>query len=276
MIFINSSYSNYYPMKKIILSVVALMCVASFGFAQIKPEAGSVGFGFRLNGIANTAFSNWGRTGLSGMTMADPLGILPGGGSVDALVPQEMFFGRYYLSSDLALRVGLGINSISAKGNTVDSVGTAITTTDSKMSAFSFGLNVGVEKHFASAAEKLDPYAGAQIGFSSLGAIKMETNSNTNSDPATSSTNVIEMAGGSAFGIDLLAGFNYFFTDNFSLGAEFSWGYGSASVGGDYTQNTSATAGATTVTGEVRGTAKSGMSGFRVGSTTGVNASIFF
>ena len=252
------------------------MCFASFGFSQLKPEAGSIGLGFRINGIANTAFSNWGNTGLSGMTMSDPLGILPGGGSVDALVPQEMFFGRYYLSSDMALRVGLGINSISTKGNTVDSVGTAITTTDTKMSAFSFGLNVGVEKHFASAAEKLDPYMGVQVGFSSLGAIKMETNSNTNSDPAVSSTDVIEMAGGSAFGLDLIAGFNYFFTDNFSLGAEFSWGYGTASLGGDYTQNTSNTAGATTVNSEVRGTAKVSAGGLRVGSTTGVNASIFF
>lgn len=265
-------------MKKIILSVIAFMCVASFGFAQLKPEAGSVGFGFRINGIANTAFSNWGRTGLSGQTIGDPLGVMGGATTVDALVPQEMFFGRYYIASDLALRVGLGINSVSQKGSSIDSVpGTKfVTEADMKMSAFSFGLNVGVEKHFASAAEKLDPYAGLQVGFSSLGAIKYEMNSSTNSDPVVSSNDVIQMAGGSAFGLDLLAGFNYFFTDNFALGAEFSWGYHSANVGGEYTQNSTNTVGTTSTSTETRGTAKSGSSGLRVGSTAGVNASIFF
>jgi hypothetical protein len=265
-------------MKKIILSAIAVIGLASFANAQLKPEAGSKGFGFRINGIANTAFSNWGRTGLSGQTINDPLGVLAPGTTVDDLVPQEMFFGRYYISSDLALRVGLGINSISMKSNTVDSVAgaTAITTTDSKTSAFSFGLNVGVEKHFASAAEKLDPYAGAQLGFSSLGSIKNETSSNTNTDPAVSSTSTTTWAGGSAFGFDLLGGFNFFFTDNFALGAEFSWGFHSANIGGDYTMDASSTVGSTTVNTQAKGSAKTGTSGFRVGSTAGVNASVFF
>jgi hypothetical protein len=263
-------------MKKVALILLAVSCF-TFGKAQLKPEAGSVGLGFRVTGLASVAFSNFQSTGLSGATLPDVDGMISAGGlDVSSMIPQEMLFGRYYLASDLALRVGLGINSMSAKGEGVDSVGTAIDTYDMKMSGFSFGLSVGVEKHFASAASRLDPYAGAQINFASIGSITYEENHSVNSDPAFSSADTYEIAGGSNFGIVLLGGFNYFFSDNFAIGAEMGWGFSSTSVGGDWTSSESATSAGTTTTTNRTGNAKTSTGGFGVGSTAGVNASIFW
>ena len=93
--------------------------------------------------------------------------------------------------------------------------------------------------------------------------------------PFSSTTNN-KIAGGSHFGLDLLAGFNFFFTDNFALGGEFSWGFHSTKMGGDYTTETSVTSAGTTVTTKGAGNSTVSSAGLRVGSTAGVNASIFF
>ena len=264
-------------MKKVALAMIAAACAFTTANAQLKPEAGSVGLGFKVSGLANVAFNNWGNTGLDGMVLPDPDGnISLTGFDIGAMVPQQMMFGRYYLSSDLALRVGLGINSMSSKMSAVDSSGAFITTTEDNWSAFSLGIGAGVEKHFASAASRLDPYAGAMINYSMIGGITREMTSNTNSDPATSMTATYDISGGSAFGIDLIGGFNYFFSDNFAVGAEMSWGYGSGSVGGEWNSTEVVTNGGTSATVNRTGEEKWSGGGFRVGSTAGVNASIFW
>lgn len=263
-------------MKKFAFALIAVLGLSTAAQAQLKPEAGSMGFGFRINGIANTALTNWTNTGLAGESIVDPLGLLGAPTAVTDLVPQEMFFGRYYISSDLAIRVGLGINSLSFKTEDTDTVVATPTTSDTKTSAFSFGINAGVEKHFASAAAKLDPYAGAQISFASLGAVKQEANTEVGGTSPITINQVNSLSGGSSFGIDLLGGFNFFFTDNFALGAEFGWGFHSTKMGGEYTTETSVTNAGTTVTTSGEGTSTVSHSGFRVGSTAGVNASIFW
>jgi hypothetical protein len=264
-------------MKKVALAMIAAACAFTSANAQLKPEAGSIGLGFKVSGLANVAFNNWSNTGLDGAVLPDPDGNISATGfDVAAMVPQQMMFGRYYLSSDLALRVGLGINSMSAKGSGVDSVGANLMTWEDNWSAFSLGIGAGVEKHFASAASRLDPYAGAMISYSMIGGITRDFTSNINTDPAVDVANTYEISGGSAFGIDLLAGFNYFFSDNFAVGAEMSWGYGSGSVGGDWNSTEVTTVGGTATTVNRTGNEKWSGGGFRVGSTAGVNASIFW
>jgi hypothetical protein len=267
---------KFTAMKKIVLAIFLAAGLTTAAQAQLKPEAGSVGFGFRINGIANTALSNWTNTGLGGETIVDPLGLLGPATSVNALVPQDMFFGRYYISSGLAVRVGLGINSMSMKTSSLDTVVATPTSVDTKSSVFSFGLNAGIEKHFASAASKLDPYAGAQISFASIGAVTQTQDVAVGGTAPFSSKVENKVAGGSHFGLDLLAGFNYFFSDNFALGAEFSWGYHTTKMGGDYSTTSSTTNAGVTVTTSGAGTATVSNGGLRVGSTAGVNASIFF
>jgi hypothetical protein len=263
-------------MKKIAFAFIAALSLTTAAQAQLKPEAGSIGFGFRINGIANTAFTNWTSTGLAGQDIVDPLGLLGAPTSVTDLVPQEMFFGRYYIASDLAIRVGLGINSASMTSEDTDTVVATPTVSTSKTSAFSFGITAGVEKHFASAADKLDPYAGAQLSFASLGGVNQESTTEVGGTSPVTVNQVNELPGGSSFGFDLLGGFNFFFTDNFALGAEFSWGFHSTKMGGDYTTETSVTNAGTTVITTGSGNSTVGQSGFRVGSTAGVNASVFF
>jgi hypothetical protein len=265
-------------MKKITITMIAAFGLFTATQAQMKPEAGSMSLGFHVTGLANVSFGNWSSSGLNGL-VSDPYGILPGNTTLDALVPQNMLFGRYYLSSDLALRVSLGINSMTMNDHEIDSLFTGITTFDSKTSAFSFGLGAGIEKHFATSASRLDPYAGAMLGFASLGSIQNEVQSDY-TDPVdslstTSRTNVV-YKGGSAFNFDLIGGFNYFFSDNIAIGAEVMWGFGMASVGGEQTFENETNAGGanSTVTDVKNFQTKS--SGFRVGATSGVNFSIFW
>ena len=260
--------------------MITVIGAFQIGNAQLKPEAGAMGLGFRITGIASTMFGNFMETDIRNLDFDDRLGSgLLNGSDVEDLIPQEMFFGRYYIASDLAVRFGLGINSTSQKIADVDSLPgiTDIVNTDQQLSAFSFGISAGVEKHFASAAGKIDPYAGAQINLAMLGKIKqdMTIDQTGTVNPNTVQT-VREWTGGSSFGIDLLAGFNFFFTDNFALGAEMSWGFGSSSIGGDYVEDITVTTPTITTTTQRKGSNKASSSGFRVGSTAGVNASIFW
>ncbi len=270
------------------LVIFSMMVFLGNSYSQMKPEAGTIGFSFDVTGLAAVTFNNFGASAISGQPIADPgtTGLLPA--TVDALVPQSMLFGRYYISSSMAIRAGLGINSMNTKTNDVDSTGNPgqIMTTDMSMGAFSFGLNAGIEKHFATSAAKLDPYAGAQISFAMLGKINAESVANTSDQTTTPvvfgdvTTVTHEWDGGTGFGLDLIAGFNYFFSDFFALGAETSWGFGSAGVGGAWTMNTHVDLNDPAVTDPVdvsdRAEFKVSTSGFRVAATGGIYASIFF
>lgn len=262
--------------------MVALFCVINVSKAQMKPEAGDMSLGFKVTGLAGVSFLNWSQTGLGGQVINDPLGILPPGTTVSTLIPQNTLFGRYYLSSDLALRVSLGINSVSESSTSVDSVfipERGIETIDSKMSGFSWSLGAGIEKHFATSASRLDPYAGAHFNIAMLGNLKMETNTDDSFVTAANNFSVTDnvvWSGGSAWNFDLIGGFNYFFSDNIAIGAEVSWGYMGMGIGGEYTEDVSVTVGGTTTTTKTIGESKTSASGFRVGSTSGVNFSIFW
>lgn len=250
--------------------------------AQMKPEAGDMGLGFKVTGLANVSFLNWGTGGLQGAVINDPLGVLPPGTTVGSLIPQNMLFGRYYLSSNLALRAGLGINSMSGNTHEVDSIfvpEAGINTTDTKMSGFSWGLAVGIENHFATSASRLDPYAGAQFTINMLGSIKSESTSEDTYPTAANNVTTVNNTswkGGSAWNFDLIGGFNYFFNDYVAIGGEVTWGFMGMGVGGEYTSTTDVTIGGTTTSSTTTGEAKTSNSGFRVGATSGVNFSIFW
>lgn len=262
--------------------MVAALCMVTVSKAQMKPEAGTMGLGFHVNGLANVAFGNWGTTGLSGAVIDDPLGIFAPGTTVDQLVPQNVLFGRYYLSSNMALRVSLGINSLSSKSHSVDSVfipEAGINTTDDNTSAFSFGIGAGIENHFATSASRLDPYVGAEFSIGMLGGINNEMTSDNVYPTASNNQTVVtttDWKGGMSYMINLLGGFNYFFSDNVAIGAEVGWGFGGLSMGGTYTQVTDVTVSGVTTTTQTTGEAKVSASGFRVNSTGGVNFSIFW
>lgn len=52
-----------------LLLIVLFTCI--FSFAQLKPEAGSFGLGFRLNGILDIGFSKQDKTELNDVMIMD-------------------------------------------------------------------------------------------------------------------------------------------------------------------------------------------------------------
>lgn len=257
----------------------------------LKPEQGTIGIGFDISGLASVAFSNWNDSG-NGLSSA-MLALPTSGPTINAMyvsdiVPQQMLFGRYYLSQDVALRLGLGINSTNRTVSETVFAGPDTfqteTVSETTLKAFSFGVGVGIEKHFMTEAKRLDPYGGLHFTFASLGKINMTSSTDVNQpDTLIDSFTKYEanLAGGTAFGVNLLAGFNYFFSDNFSLGAEVGWGFQSVNMGGDWDETSTVEYSGPNAPDDPdpvtnNGTYTSKNSGFGVGATAGVNASIFW
>ncbi len=129
---------------------------------------------------------------------------------------------KYYLADEMALRVGLGFGTSSS--------GDADPTKFSggKTSKTAFGINAGIEMH-TRAVYSTSPYFGAQINFAS--------GSYTNTSTVGSSTTEVK-GSGTAFGLSVLAGFDWYFTHAIAIGGEYTLGFG--------TSSSSATRGGTT------------------------------
>lgn len=124
---------------------------------------------------------------------------------------------RTFLQEDLAFRMGLGINfnsELSHPFNSNENI--------ERNNAFSFRLSPGVEKHFGSG--KFSPYLGTALtlgwktsgGKYTVGNTRITTHNiwTDGSNPA-----YFEL------GLSGLAGCDYYVTDNFYLGFEFSPGF---------------------------------------------------
>lgn len=241
-------------------------------------------------------------------------GLLGGGGAAPSTGNQwrndafgnAQIFGRYYLSDDLAVRVGLGLNSNSSTsinkdsatwgetlpdsdGNPV-SVGSdsaSFTETEANSSQFNFSIAPGIEKHF-STNSNVDPYVGLQIPLAFLGATSTDSTItregyNTGSDNQVNYeySSDSESPGGFGWGVQGIVGFNYFLSDKIALGAEYTLGFMNTSTGGEATGDWEAN-------GSIGGTShsdsgsdwnhetESSEGGIQTMSRGGINVSIFF
>jgi hypothetical protein len=106
---------------------------------------------------------------------------------------------------------------------------------ETEVSQFGFTIGLGVEKHISTKSKTIDPYIGAGIYFSSLGAQTSTATSNTRyfNGTYTNTTNEIVADGGSAFGIQINTGFFWYFAQNIALGGELSLGWASGTTGGE-------------------------------------------
>lgn len=148
--------------------------------------------------------------------------------------------GRYFIETQLALRLGFNVNTLDSNLNIGNPYGPQASYNLDKRSSTSFGLNVGIEKHFKG-TKRLSPYIGADVFWGTKSA-NQET-SNTSSSVSvkngwievlyyqtttppyyTTVTRVIEEAY-SRFGIMAVAGFDFYMSKNFFLGYEFNLGY---------------------------------------------------
>lgn len=129
---------------------------------------------------------------------------------------------RYFIMDDLAARVSLSINNESTKDyyyelpDNAGGEGTEINKTSLTM------ISLGAEKHFAG-TEKLSPYVGADLVFG-MGntSAKWDKFDGTgyNADFTAAAKAPISM-----FGINLVAGTDYYFAENFYVGLELGLGF---------------------------------------------------
>jgi outer membrane protein W len=251
-------------MKKVLVFSFACLLAASAAVAQIKPVTGDWGLGFKLDGINSTSITHWNGNG-------------------------TQLFGRYYFTDKVAMRLGFGINTYNSKSEMTEDVKDANqvivgqNTQDIKTTQFGFGIMPGVEYHMGSAASKLDPYVGAEIMVNSLGKMKSDTTITQTDNSINYSFNqntTTEMKGSFTFGINAIVGFNYFFSDNFAIGAEYKWGFNSTTSGGDY--STTGTT-STTISGNSSntvinntGSMKNSAGNLNVAGMGGLNLNVYF
>ena len=226
-------------MKKVILSA-ALVALTGLTYAQ-KPTAGDV------TGEVELRFQT-------------------GGDYVHVLSPN--LNARYFLQDDLALRLSLGVNTSSTSNDFTENADGTGGSGTYETSSSNFGIGVGIEKHFAG-TERLSPYIGAGINFSTGSSSQTGTNSDGTMYMASYSKKV-DGPSSSSFGIGVNAGADYYFVNNIYLGIEVGLGFSTGSLGKSTTTETS---GGVTVTSISQGGSNSGIS---VGPNTGLRLGLIF
>jgi len=145
---------------------------------------------------------------------------------------------RMFNSESSAIRVGFNLSGdkktdVSFQpGEEVAPNGSIVSTPElyTTNSTFGFSLRPGYEKHFAG-TDRLSPYVGAEFLFAMTSTTETEEHHSGNSDatlddPANWSTWTTERNDGTiTFGLNALAGADYYFADNFYLGVEIGLGF---------------------------------------------------
>ncbi len=212
-------------MKKIVVTFSLILCGA-LTFAQqdsvntIKGQEGDWGISFNISGIINNIK-------------------LENDKDVNG---NYLISARKYLKDDVALRLGLSINSMSSKWNQEDSItissgNRALQVIDSTQKRFDFSVFAGYEKHLKGTL-RLDPYIGAGMMIGRIGNTKIDVNTDVTDVTGTDKTqHILQYDGGFAFGLGGFAGFNYFVAQKLSLGAEFGLMYNYSKTGGDWSES---------------------------------------
>jgi len=200
-------------MKKSLLLLV-LVAATTLVMAQ-KPVAGSKGFSAGLQGITGQTF----------------------GSSAAGTV---LF--KYYVQESLVLRAGLNfssINTLEVEDTTDFYGGDSFTQTTMTSKGSEWALELGLEKTLGT-SEKLEPYIGGFIYTGGVGGGQSENHWEVLKADPNNTTLVVgdytnSLSTGSktsTFGVVGVVGFNYFFTENLSIGAEYGYGWHTKSTKG--------------------------------------------
>lgn len=184
---------------------------------------------------------------------------------------------KHFLKDDLALRFGIGIKTVSDKFTSADSVGTILVEVDSTYKRNDIFFSAGIEKHLGK-SKRLDPYLGAEFSFGFIGRAKADATTKQSDVSGTSTLQrIMQQDGGSAVSLNMLAGFNYFFSDKLSLGAETALGYSYLTTGGNYSISIVDTPVSGTGNSSFnRGIAKQTSTGLKVYSSAALILSFYF
>ena len=190
-------------MKKVLLTVAAVM---TFGLMNAQEET------------STSAYKP-----VKG-TIATEVGLVGGLNNTDFDLnsnPTSAVKFRYFFKDDMALRLGLGINS--DKNEMIDNSDLLNTKTLINKNSSNL-VNIGIEKHFAG-AERLSTYAGADllIGFNGASAEYTENGYSLEVDGANLD-NTLAVDGSNRattdFGFRLFTGADYYITKKVFLGVE--------------------------------------------------------
>jgi hypothetical protein len=153
---------------------------------------------------------------------------------------------RMFNSETSAIRVGFDIGGdtdtrVRKQGYTIGTGTTAVDLSElySTAKSFNFAIRPGYEKHFAG-TDRLSPYVGAELLFSMQSSSYEEEyrSGNTEDVQGATTSNTVANAknwqtwsltrseGSTTFGLNALAGVDFYFADNFYMGAEISLGFG--------------------------------------------------
>jgi hypothetical protein len=121
---------------------------------------------------------------------------------------------KYFMSDGMALFVLAGFNTTSGSPTNPDSM-------SAKPSTTTLGIAAGIQDHFRP-LNSTSPYVGGMVSFAS-GPISGSPSDNG------ASGNLDEKTSSSTFGVQALAGFDWYFTNGLCLGGEVSLGFASTS-----------------------------------------------
>ena len=250
---------------KLNLLIACFLLVTSGIFAQekqdtLKPLKGDWGFVLNLTGLVDN---------ISLGTRSD-------------INNNNTVLAKYQLKDNRALRIGLGLYSKRENNFAADSISLlsgnrAWREVDSVETRFDFSVALGYELHFEG-TRRLMPYVGGELVVGRIGNTKIDATTEITDKLGTQRIKrIIQQDGGMSFGVNVLAGFNYFFAEHISIGAEFNLGYFTRVQGGDQSESVVDTP----VSGQQSSTfakTKGGTSnrGFDVNSTAGLLLSFYF
>jgi hypothetical protein len=173
---------------------------------------------------------------------------------------------RYFLGDNLAVRLGLNLQSQSQTDRVFENRDGTGGVGEEKNTFFLFGFRPGVEYHFAG-GEKLSTFAGAQLILDITSAKTTRNNYGLGGGYTPNFTETVDGqsnlgAKGTTFGLGLYSGFDWYFTEKVYLGIE--WGLNFTSTSNSDVTITTSAGGITTIR-KTAGSKAGGLAVFSVG-----------
>ena len=144
---------------------------------------------------------------------------------------------RYFTANNMAYRFALNFNSKNTKSGAASPYGTYAYNNSDERKSTTIGVGFGVEKHFTGTG-KLSPYIGAEISLVNKTSSEKIINNSVETDIdgawvtstvqyipnyGTYTTLIYDEKAFFRYGLNLVAGFDYYFVKNFYFGYEFTF-----------------------------------------------------
>lgn len=159
------------------------------------------------------------------VSLEGQISLIGGGGGTNLNFVAPALRLRYFVTDNIAIRLTVGLNNNKTTRNVFEFAdgtgGAGKYTTKNSMT----NIALGAEYHFKG-TERLSPYAGLDIGFGMGGAKEDGTNA-TQAPSLLYIANYTEKytAKSSMFGVNLVAGTDFYFAKNFYIGLELGVGF---------------------------------------------------